>query len=686
MQPDKLQMYHAVVQQQLANKFIEVVEEDNHKTGHYLPHHTVLKDSVTTPIRIVFNCSAKLKADSMSLNDYLQTGPSLTQKQQEVVLRFCSGVFAFTADISIAFLRVGLQETDRDFTKLRWVKDPQDPNSEVITYRFASVLFGATSSPFLLQATLDTHLKKSNSPYKTEISNNLYIDNFQGTTNDENKLVEIYHETNRELLGANMPLQSWASNNKQLNQIIEEEFPDYKVSHKLKVLGVLAKEFEVGETLLEDLQEKSQQLIPDYNKLSIPQFPRNNLGRNLPTNLYVFCEAKRMVHKDNPAGYLSRGLTLKQLVKTEIWFNGTQWLVISQWPQQKPQVIVTNITTPVVHPEPPRNLAINPHHYSNLSKLLRVTEMVFDFINKMGIKYRFPSSIKYWVKQAQQQTYGKEYEHLPEKLSKSLGIWLDSDNYNILRCGRRLLHAEINLDMKNPILLPRHHIITKLIVLHYHEHNTLHGGELDTLTELRQRFWLPRGRKTVKSLIKSCVVCKRYDARVCPYPGPPPLPKERVVHLRPLKPQKINLTELQTLVVEIEARVNNRLLTYLSEDFSQREPLSPSHLIHGGLLSPLISIEDEDLADPSCVKVSDLVESYRHFSKVIKKKNEVWTREYLTALRAYHYGAASPYNKVQLKRGDLVLVDSDILRSDSPIGKIVDIHPDRNGILRIVKV
>nr|XP_045590455.1 uncharacterized protein LOC123752449 [Procambarus clarkii] len=176
-QPDKLQLCHALIQQQLTNKFIEVVKEDNHKSGQYLPHNAVLKDSVTTPIRIIFSCSAKLKADSVSLNDCLQTGLSLTQRLQNVLLQFRSGVFAYTADISKAFLRVGLQETDRDFTKFLWVKDPQDANSEVITYRFASVLFGSTSSPFLLQVILDTHLKKSNSPYKTDISNNLYVDN-----------------------------------------------------------------------------------------------------------------------------------------------------------------------------------------------------------------------------------------------------------------------------------------------------------------------------------------------------------------------------------------------------------------------------------------------------------------------------------------------------------------------------
>ncbi|XP_069184628.1 uncharacterized protein [Procambarus clarkii] len=149
--------------------------------------------------------------------------------------------------------------------------------------------------------------------------------------------------------------------------------------------------------------------------------------------------------------------------------------------------------------------------------------------------------------------------------------------------------------------------------------------------------------------------------------------------------QKINLTELETLVTEIEARINNRPLTYLSDDFSQREALSPSHLIHGGLLSPLISLADEDPADPSHVERSNLVESYEHLSRIIDKRNEVWTREYLTVLREYHYGASSRYNKVQLKPGGLVLVDSDGPRSEWPIGKIVAVHPDCQGILRIVK-
>nr|XP_045600565.1 uncharacterized protein LOC123759500 [Procambarus clarkii] len=125
-----------------------------------------------------------------------EQSPSLTQRQYHVLLKFCIETYECTADISKAFLRVGLQEEDHNYTKLLWIKDPSDPNSELITYRFSSVFFGATSSPFLLQASLDMHLKTFNSPNKIEISNNLYVGNFQGSTSSEEKLLNIYNKAN----------------------------------------------------------------------------------------------------------------------------------------------------------------------------------------------------------------------------------------------------------------------------------------------------------------------------------------------------------------------------------------------------------------------------------------------------------------------------------------------------------
>nr|XP_045622076.1 uncharacterized protein LOC123772751 [Procambarus clarkii] len=149
--------------------------------GYTSPVKAIVVDKIPFDLYVygLGNTTKLLKRNGMKLADYKINSDRLNDV----------GTYAYTADISKVFLRVGLQEEDRNFTKFLWIKHPNDPRSEIITYRFASDLFGATSSLFLLQATFDTHLKKLESPHKIEISNNLYVDNFQGTTNDKSKLI-----------------------------------------------------------------------------------------------------------------------------------------------------------------------------------------------------------------------------------------------------------------------------------------------------------------------------------------------------------------------------------------------------------------------------------------------------------------------------------------------------------------
>ncbi|XP_006816215.1 uncharacterized protein LOC102809036 [Saccoglossus kowalevskii] len=66
-------IYNSIINDQLKRDFIEKVTDDDTTRGHYIPHHPVKKDSITTPIRVVYNCSAKYR-DQQSLNDCLDTG------------------------------------------------------------------------------------------------------------------------------------------------------------------------------------------------------------------------------------------------------------------------------------------------------------------------------------------------------------------------------------------------------------------------------------------------------------------------------------------------------------------------------------------------------------------------------------------------------------------------------------
>lgn len=106
-------MYHDIITQKVVDNFIEVAPNDNIKVGHYLLHHAIAKQSLTTHLWIVVNCSAKPYSQAADL----QTGQSLTQKLHDALLRFRVKKYAYTADISKAFLRVGLQEEGRNFTK-----------------------------------------------------------------------------------------------------------------------------------------------------------------------------------------------------------------------------------------------------------------------------------------------------------------------------------------------------------------------------------------------------------------------------------------------------------------------------------------------------------------------------------------------------------------------------------------
>ena len=75
----------------------------------------------------------------------------------------------------------------------------------------------------------------------------------------------------------------------------------------------------------------------------------------------------------------------------------------------------------------------------------------------------------------------------------------------------RLVNAPISYDAKHPVILPRNHYITTLIIKRCHL-CLGHSGTERVLTEIRQQFWIIKGRYTVNSLLKSCMVCRRLKA------------------------------------------------------------------------------------------------------------------------------------------------------------------------------
>ncbi len=146
-----------------------------------MPHQVVVKPSSSaTKIRIVYDASSKKGGtDYRSLNDVLLRGPLLLSNLCGILLRARLSPILVTADVEKAFFQLGLHENQRDSVRFLWVKDPCAPvkTNNLKVYRFTRIPFGVTSSPFLLNATIQYHLSNEPTELKDEIRKSIYVDN-----------------------------------------------------------------------------------------------------------------------------------------------------------------------------------------------------------------------------------------------------------------------------------------------------------------------------------------------------------------------------------------------------------------------------------------------------------------------------------------------------------------------------
>lgn len=133
------------------------------------------------------------------------------------------------------------------------------------------------------------------------------------------------------------------------------------------------------------------------------------------------------------------------------------------------------------------------------------------------------------VKAIQLQHYSNELALLsksePLGASKIASLYPFCCNQGFL-VGGRLRNADISFNHMHPMLLPREHHFTKLLVHKIHQ-DTLHGGLKIMLATLRQNYWVPNARTLIRGIIHKCVICIRHSS-TCQEQLMSALPKVRV--------------------------------------------------------------------------------------------------------------------------------------------------------------
>ena len=164
--------------------------------------------------------------------------------------------------------------------------------------------------------------------------------------------------------------------------------------------------------------------------------------------------------------------------------------------------------------------------YSNWNKLLDMTKfLVKAKLYKRGLGYGMDeeairgSTEKLLIRIAQKESLGKEISQLSKKncLEKSnkLAKFLPFiDDEKVMRVTTRLASSNnYHKDKIYPIVLPKGHRVTKLIIMSYHEANH-HSHYKTIVANLMQRFFIANIVWEVKKTIReNCYSCKRRNAK-----------------------------------------------------------------------------------------------------------------------------------------------------------------------------
>ena len=538
---------------------------------------------------------------------------------------------------------------------------------------------------------------------------------------------------------------------------------------------------------------------------------------------------------ENPADLGSRGVLVTELKNSSLWWTGPPWLkgTPTDWPSlekvsptleskvEEKKSFSVNLLINIDSLFGISNL-INLQRFSSLKRLLRVTAWLKRFITNLRRKKAKKelvcgtlevSELKRaelaWVK-ASQLVLKEQKEY--KQLQRQFGL---VEKEEILHCTGRLSNSELDSEAREPIVLPRKHKFTELVIAQCHE-SVMHGGVRSTLAQLRTKYWTAKGRQEVKRVINACLVCKRWNCKACTKPQQAALPEFRVkraapfensgvdfagpmfaktksgmskvyialftccvtraVHLelvhdltaatflrclrrfvgrrgapkimvsdnaktfkaaakalrelytnkevknsltnkgidwrfnlerapwwggfferliglvkvslrKVLGNSRLTFDELRTVLVEVEANLNARPLTYEYDEVSN-EVLTPSHLLYGRRITTLpdsTEVDVSELGQDSSKKNS--IVRFKYLSTILEHFWSRWKREYLANLREFHKIGVPERESVVVKPGDVVIVyEQGKKRGEWKTGVVKELIEGKDKIVRGAKV
>lgn len=147
--------------------------------------------------------------------------------------------------------------------------------------------------------------------------------------------------------------------------------------------------------------------------------------------------------------------------------------------------------------------------------------------------------------------------------------------------------------------------------------------------------------------------------------------------LRVVGNQLLTYEELSTVLIQIEAVLNSRPLTPISTDPNDLSPLTPGHFL---TLEPLTALPDPDITQ---ININRLTR-WQLLQKLHRDFWKRWQQEYLHTLQQRSKWHTTTF---PVTVGTMVLIKNELSAPlHWPLGRIIELHPGADGIVRVATV
>ncbi|XP_065077563.1 uncharacterized protein LOC135700834 [Ochlerotatus camptorhynchus] len=407
---------------------------------------------------------------------------------------------------------------------------------------------------------------------------------------------------------------------------------------------------------------------------------------------------------DNPADLISRGVSPEDIVHNELWWEGPYWL--KQAPESWPGAVEENLEAgeeercrAVVACTGSSVAEFNEMYLSKFGSyadLIRRTAYWLRLMNLLQIPAanRSPNGFlttaelkaaeNAILRNVQREVFAEEWRVLSkgEYVSRKSPLrWFHPFicKDGIIRVGGRLKNSD---ELEERFLQALRRFVSRRGKYSdiYSDNGTNFVGARNQLTELFRLLKDREHNERIATELATDSIQWHFNPPSAPHFGGlwEAAVRSAKKHLLNVIGEAVfSLEDYTTLLTQVEACLNSRPLTPMSDDPDDLEPLTPAHFLVGSSLQALPDVEHLTVPVNRLNQFQVIQQKLQHFWVR-------WRREYLSQLQARtkRWKPAIP-----IEPGKLVIIkDENLPPIRWKMGRIIALHPGDDNITRVVTV